>query len=235
MTVNNSPALDAIAHINPKPFLGRFIYEPGWIIPSAIAEDNLGGRFEVRIPQRFLKRENEAVVQRKLWGTGVYTDDSDVVASKTPFSPNILHSRYSLFSHLPFSRIMSLFVVLYHTSTLPPAALHRPTDMSAHFLILPTLQHYTASTQNELRSRGWKVHDGFSIFLERVEKINVGEAEGGWRGRKRRLDEEFRMGIDSEEIGVRDLATAATAGFKEVKWGAEQFMVGNKRRTGFVA
>lgn len=73
------------------------------------------------------------------------------------------------------------------------------------------------------------------MYLERVEKINVGEAEGGWRGRKRRLDEEFRMGIDGEGIGVRDVTAVAAAGFKEVKWGAEQGMVGSKRRTGFIA
>lgn len=82
--VNNAPALDAVAHINPKPFLGRFVYEPDWIIPASITEGNLGGRFEVRIAQRFLSRDNEGVVRRKLWGTGVYTDDSDVVASPAP-------------------------------------------------------------------------------------------------------------------------------------------------------
>jgi hypothetical protein len=85
--------LEAVAQINPKPFLGRFIYEPGWVIPAAIVEDNIGGRFEVRIPQRFLKRDNEAVAQRKLWGTGIYTDDSDVVASTYP-SPRLLLSTY---------------------------------------------------------------------------------------------------------------------------------------------
>jgi hypothetical protein len=93
VTINNTPALEAVAQINPKPFLGRFIYEPGWVIPAAIVEDNIGGRFEVRIPQRFLKRENEAVAQRKLWGTGIYTDDSDVVASTYP-SPLLLLSLY---------------------------------------------------------------------------------------------------------------------------------------------
>ena len=81
--VNNNPALEAVSQINPKPFLGRFIYEPGWIIPASITEDNLGGRFEVRIAQRFLSRDNEGVIKRKLWGTGVYTDDSDVVAGCT--------------------------------------------------------------------------------------------------------------------------------------------------------
>jgi hypothetical protein len=69
-----------VNHISPKPFLGRFIYEPGWIIPGQLTEDNLGGKFEVRIAQRFLGRDNDGVVKRKLWGTGVYTDDSDVVA-----------------------------------------------------------------------------------------------------------------------------------------------------------
>ena len=80
VVVNNAPALDVVANINPKPFLGRFIYEPGWIIPESVTEGNLGGHFEVRIPYRFLSRDNEGVVRRKLWGTGVYTDDSDVVA-----------------------------------------------------------------------------------------------------------------------------------------------------------
>ena len=82
--INNSPALDVIAHITSKPFLGRFIYEPGWIIPASVVQDAVGGKFEVLIAQRFLNRDNEGVVRRKLWGSGVYTDDSDVVASNHP-------------------------------------------------------------------------------------------------------------------------------------------------------
>ena len=80
LRVNNTPALEAVANL-PRPFLGRYIYEPGWIIPATIVEENVGGTFEVRIPHRFLGRDNEALKKRKLWGTGVYTDDSDVVAS----------------------------------------------------------------------------------------------------------------------------------------------------------
>jgi Histone deacetylation protein Rxt3 len=77
--------LESVAHINPKPFLGRFIYEPDWIIPSSVTEDNVGGRFEVRIAQRFLNRDNDGFERRKLWGTGIYTDDSDIVASTFHF------------------------------------------------------------------------------------------------------------------------------------------------------
>lgn len=83
--INNTPALDAVSHISPKPFLGRFIYEPGWILPATQTENNLGARFEVRIAQRFLNRDNECVNRRQLWGTGVYTDDSDIVAGLSFF------------------------------------------------------------------------------------------------------------------------------------------------------
>src|SRR5437773_3538435 len=92
--------------------------------------------------------------------------------------------------------------VLYHTQTLPPPLSSGPKDVAAHFMILPTLTHYTASTLNKLRSRGWKIHDGYSIYLEHVEWLKPGSADGVWRGRKRRLDEELRMGVDGEEVGI---------------------------------
>lgn len=217
VNINNTPALDAVAHINPKPFLGRFIYEPGWIIPTSVAEDNLGGRFEVRIPHRFLSRESEGVVKRKLWGTGVYTDDSDVVAG-TP------------------SHETRLMEVLFHMQILPVSLLSPPKDLAAHFIILPTLRHYAPSTFNEIRSRGWKAHDGYSIFLDRVNWIELGSAEGVWRGRKRRLDEERRMGVEGEEVGVGEQETASLGGFRGVNWNAEQLSPRKKvGRVGVVA
>jgi hypothetical protein len=115
-------------------------------------------------------------------------------------------------------------------STLPRPPLSGHKDIAAHFLILPTLQHYSPSTLNELRSRGWKMHDGYSIHLDRVEWIPLGTAEGGWRGRKRRLDEEFRMEVDGEEVGVVREDTGDIGGFKGVNWNVEQF-VPRKRGT----
>jgi hypothetical protein len=103
--VNNSPALDAIAHIANKPFLGRFIYEPGWIIPASATEDAVGGKFELRIAHRFLNRDNEGVIRRKLWGSGVYTDDSDAVAS------NPLYKCILTCSSLPPTSLNCVFFV----------------------------------------------------------------------------------------------------------------------------
>jgi hypothetical protein len=119
-------------------------------------------------------------------------------------------------------------IVLFHTSTLPPPPLSKPKDLAAHFLIVPTLQHYAPSTLNELRSRGWKVHDGYSIYLERIEWLTLGSAEGVWRGRKRRLEEELRMEIDEDDVGV--VADPGTSAFKGVKWRVE--LNPRKRRPG---
>jgi hypothetical protein len=112
--------------------------------------------------------------------------------------------------------------VLYHTNTLPQPPLSKPKDVAAHFMVLPTLQHYAQSTFNELRSRGWKTHDGYSIFLERVEWITLGSAEGVWRGRKRRLDEELRMGADDDDAGVVGFDTTNVGVFRGVNWNIEQ-------------
>ena len=99
-----------------------------------------------------------------------------------------------------------------------------PKDIAAHFTILPTLKHYAPSTFNEIRSRGWKIHDGYSIYLDKFEWLDLGSADGGWRGRKRRLDEEYRMGADDEVVGMN----RAEVVFKGVNWEAEPF-VSNKR------
>jgi hypothetical protein len=112
---------------------------------------------------------------------------------------------------------------LFHSGTLPPSPLSAPKDVAAHFLVLPTLQHYASSTKNELRSRGWKVHDGYSIYLESVDWIDLGSAEGVWRGRKRRLAEEYRTGLESEEVGVvKGRKYTSSARFRGVNWTIEQ-------------
>jgi hypothetical protein len=38
---------------------------------------------EVRIPSKFLSLRNKEVQRTQLWGTDVYTDDSDAVASES--------------------------------------------------------------------------------------------------------------------------------------------------------
>ena len=99
-------------------------------------------------------------------------------------------------------------------------------------MILPTLRHYASSTRNELRSRGWKIHDGYSIYLEKVEWIKRGSADGAWRGRKRRLDEELRMEVDGDDIGVVQRDIGDVRGFKGVNWNVERLVPSKRNEEG---
>jgi Histone deacetylation protein Rxt3 len=60
--------------------LGVFVYEPGVQLPVLEGQEN--ATLEVRIPCWFLTYDNKMVKKRALWGTDIYTDDTDIVASK---------------------------------------------------------------------------------------------------------------------------------------------------------
>jgi hypothetical protein len=92
---------------------------------------------------------NESVYRRKLWGTDIYTDDSDVVAA------------------------------LYHCGHVNEAkAAENKGDCVATLLILPALTKYLGSYRNGFRSRSWLVrHDGVSFMIHDVKFVQPGKAE----------------------------------------------------------
>lgn len=59
---------------------GHMIYDPKEILPPLEFHEN--GILEVWISSKHLTWNNNKVKSRFLWGTDVYTDDSDVVAGK---------------------------------------------------------------------------------------------------------------------------------------------------------
>jgi len=67
-------------------------------------------------------------------------------------------------------------------------------------------------------------------MLDNIEWIALGQAEGVRRGRKRRLDEEFRMGIEMEDVGVsegvlrKEQEDGVELGFREVRWVSEKVL-----------
>jgi hypothetical protein len=103
--------------------------EPGWDDASAN---------EVRLPD-----------ERKIWGTDVYTDDSD------------------------------LGLVLIHAGWIRwgGASTHDDDAINVTVRVVPTLVHYTATARNGVTTRGWgNSHDGASIVVEGVERIRVDKA-----------------------------------------------------------
>jgi hypothetical protein len=64
----------------PEKSLGVFVYEPGVQLPVLEGQEN--ATLEVRIPSWWLTYDNKMIRKRALWGTDIYTDDTDIVASE---------------------------------------------------------------------------------------------------------------------------------------------------------
>lgn len=99
---------------------------------------------EIRVPARHLHSQNKLVCARAVWGTGTYTDDSDVVA------------------------------MLVHSGAFPveltaPAKLH---GVSVFCKVLPALPFYEGSTRFGMTSKAWPTaHSRASLQIARVEAI----------------------------------------------------------------
>lgn len=119
------------------------VYQP-CVVPSAL-KSSVNELVEVLLPPKFLTSESKQVRLRQLWGTDVYTDDSDLVA------------------------------VLVHSGhvKLKPTAPKTPLLVSLR--VCPAQPSYAGSDRNGLKSREWSgKHDGVSYKVERCLQHTAG-------------------------------------------------------------
>lgn len=121
------------------------LYVPNGTLPAL--NWYLGMLIEVRIQAKYLSLSNKEVVTRQIWGTDVYTEDSDAVA------------------------------VLRHCGrvTLRPTPPTGYLGISAIFRVLPPRSQYLPSTRYGFRSRQW-MSDSFRTSLEFVRSEAIHNA-----------------------------------------------------------
>ncbi|WWC86700.1 uncharacterized protein L201_001577 [Kwoniella dendrophila CBS 6074] len=102
---------------------------------------------------------------RKIWGTDVYTDDSDLGLI-------LIHAGWLRWSSSSSSN-------------------ERDKDIiNVTIRLVPRLIRYTATERNGIKTRGWgNGHDGSSIVVERVERIAINKTYLKSRKRKVRMSE----------------------------------------------
>ncbi|KAL2635097.1 hypothetical protein R1flu_006576 [Riccia fluitans] len=94
---------------------------------------------EVRIPAELATTSNRQVQGSQLWGTDVYTDDSDLVAV-------LMHTGY----YIP-------------NANSPPSSI---LEIRATIRILPPQENYHSTLRNKLRSRAWGTAGGCSYSAD---------------------------------------------------------------------
>lgn len=231
MTVTSKAVIEAVAH-RPRHHLGDFIYEaglrPGRLLPNNPTQrgfssnpkplpwDVIEGKenciLTVKVPRVHLTppAHEEITARAYLWGTDVYTDDSDVLAAcihsgwikgewAEDFDSATLdlddgHGRKAKSRAGELSDVESEGLI-----TSPPQSgpLYIPEnrDLHVNVLILPKLAKYAATTRFGISSREFggqhgprhSVHDGISYMVDSIRWVeNGGQPQARLRGKARR-------------------------------------------------
>ncbi|KAJ5645930.1 hypothetical protein N7490_002302 [Penicillium lividum] len=221
-TVTLEPILSSVAHL-PRQHLGSTLYAPRVDSPSIKSSpesSKFGYTTTPRPLPRFEQRENctftvrvprfrvdqshreEICARRALWGTGVYTDDSDPVAAaihsgfiRGAWGDDVDESMLDLeikdtYQHAPPATETEASKSSTQGPRLPPIP---PPNQDLHItlLILPRLDQYDSTVMFGLKSRKWDGrHDGMSFKVYRVDWVDDGVGRGEERGgeaRRKRL------------------------------------------------
>ncbi|KAK1082532.1 hypothetical protein LTR48_006910 [Friedmanniomyces endolithicus] len=181
------------------------------LIPLFEGKENC--TYTVRVPRFYLASAQhnepgaleETCKRRQLWGSDVYTDDSDVIAAAVhsgwikgdfgklnndlrdlcdnDFEDEHLHPQPNNTAETPL------------TLTSVPAKPAKPPanhDMHITLLLLPALQSYASTMHHHIRSREWgRLHDGMSFAIHRIDFVDEGVSnrylERGISARKQRM------------------------------------------------
>lgn len=238
--VNIEPVRSSVAHL-PRYHLGSTLYAPRIGMPATHAsmesakfgytstpqplprfEGKANCTFTVRVPRYRIDaaRREEICARRALWGTGIYTDDSDPVAAA-------IHSGYlrGSWGDDVDESILDLEIKDTYQHAPPPSAEEResdqprlppvpPRDKDAHItlLILPKLEQYDSTVLFGIKSRTWdRSHDGMSFQILHVDWVEEGAGRGEERGgearrkRLRNLMQSGRICTGPASINIEDL------------------------------
>ena len=251
VTVLSQEIHDSIKNL-PQHHLGSLLYQPTVSrAPSAStpldAKFGYRSRFKslplfkgkenctvtVRIPRYYLSREQRELIclDRNLYGTDIYTDDSDPLAAAihcgwirgewpAEVDTSLLQAASSAeqqLSHVGFSdhhmdgHKQSLVMVA--PPRHGPVQAKRHLDLHITLRVLPPLQRYASSVRHGLKSRSWgSNHDGMSFEIIRFEWIDEGTSSRGEErtgaARRKRLRTAMSL-MGTEELGQMGLVGAA--------------------------
>jgi hypothetical protein len=243
--VNIEPLLKSIAHL-PRHHLGSTLYAPRIGVPSSNSgesrkfgytstpvpiprfEGKENCTFTVRVPRYRIDtgHREEICARRALWGTGVYTDDSDPVAAaihsgyiRGEWGENVDISMLDLevkdgYNHVPPANGDESST---GNKRVPPV-FEDNKDLHITLLILPRLEKYEPSLMFGLKSRLWDgSHDGMSFKVERIEWVDEGSTRGEERSgaaRRKRLQNMMQSGRICTGPSLLRMRGGATGGVR---------------------
>lgn len=175
------------------------------MLPSFRNAEMSNCTYTVRVSRTWLRRnEREAIcAERFLWGSGIFTDDSDPVAAA-------IHSGYIKGAWGDWADAALLEQIVREQNpkidagqeNVPEEPIEPLSGMDLHItlLALPQLERYEPTVRNGVSSRVWPEkpkdapHDGASFLVLNCEWVDEGAERGKARtgaARRQRLHDDF--------------------------------------------
>ncbi|KAI1371735.1 Rxt3-domain-containing protein [Hypoxylon crocopeplum] len=216
-------------------------------LPIEVIKGNENSTLTVKIPRVHLSPSSreEITSRRAVWGTDVYTDDSDIVAAcihagwiRGEWGGDVDVDLLELYkpSSLKKQRAAPAEQHL-EVLTSPPASgpVHVPADRDLHvtLLVLPALEKYSSSTRFGIQSREFggtyngrkSIHDGISFMITSVRWVDGAALQSRLRGKARRERIRKAMGEVNRsqvvDIGEKEIMSKIVAA-KETSVGKEK-------------
>ncbi|KAK8092292.1 uncharacterized protein PG998_015124 [Apiospora kogelbergensis] len=250
-SVNSQAVLESVAH-KPRKHLGDVVYDASLTpaklsspsrfgfastprpLPMAMIRDNENSTLTVKIPRAHLTTvaREEITTRRAIWGTDVYSDDSDVVAAcihagwiRGEWSNDIDTDLLDLRVQPPKSKGRNAAVapeqgpqeVLTSPPATGPVQVPHHRDLHVTILILPALEKYTSTTRFGIQSREFggtyngrkSNHDGISFMVTAIRWVDGAAPQSRLRGKARRERIRKAMG-EVQRAHVLDIGDAKT-------------------------
>ncbi|KAH7407220.1 histone deacetylation protein Rxt3-domain-containing protein [Cadophora sp. MPI-SDFR-AT-0126] len=238
-TIRNKAVLDSVAHL-PRNNLGHGYYKstikPG---RTSVKRDLTPGRgfastpealpnfegsensiYTIRIPRIHLGQisREEITRRRAVWGTDIYTDDSDIIAAcihqgwfRGAWSDDVDVSLLDLVIDASSKNgDVQKPINLDETLTAPPPTgpMEVPENRDCHvtILVLPALEGYASLTRFGIKSREWGVkrdgyqgiHDGLSFMIASVKWVKGVDGQEARSGNAR--SKIFSQQLNEQEL-----------------------------------
>lgn len=154
------------------------------LLPSFSSANQVNCTYSVRVPDLWMQKRERQLICREcyLWGSGIYTDDSDIVAAA-------MHSGF--IKSMPPDNVDDVLLQrILNTQNTKIEGLLDPPDQPLEpevgkdaiitLLVLPNLDQYPGSNRFGICSRTWPEsnakteHDGVSFVVLKVEFVTGG-------------------------------------------------------------
>lgn len=166
---------------------GKICIQPN-LLPSFSEAEDLNATFTVHVSKTWLQERERRMVcsTRSLWGSGVYTDDSDPLAAAMHMGwikPAFTNVDTSLLQKIVHDQNPKVEISKELRPPSKPLELIKGRDLKITCVVMPLLERYEDTARFGLKSRAWPEvaegapHDGVSFSVLKVELVEIGAEE----------------------------------------------------------